>query len=434
MIRPIGEVTKLIDRKIEVQPDVTYRQIGVRVWGKGSYERELIKGSDTKYKRFSKVKKGDIIVNKIWARNGSVAVVPLELDGCHASTEFPLYEINTDELDPLWFEWITKQSFFWKKCEDKSGGTSGKNRIKPKAFLEIRIPIPDIETQKKLLKDITFTDDHIKTISQSMKITYEQILELRQVILQEAMQGKLVPQDPNDEPASALLEKIKKEKEKLIKEKKIKKEKPMPPIPEEEMPYQLPKGWEWLRLGELGETQTGTTPSTKNSEFFNGDIPFIKPADISDKGINYRNESLTLEGLKHGRLISENSLMMVCIGGSTGKSFYTDRDCSCNQQINTIKGLQNISAKFIYYFTTSQYFQAEVWKKSTGSATNIINKLKWASILFPLPPLNEQKRIVQKVDQLMKLCDELEEQVKENQKNSELLMEAVLREAFDSSH
>ena len=108
--------------------------------------------------------------------------------------------------------------------------------------------------------------------------------DLKKSILQYAMQGKLVAQDPSDEPASELLKRIKAEKEQLIKDGKIKKEKPLPPITQDEIPYDLPQGWEWVRLGELGITTTGTTPSTNRPEFFGGKYSFVKPADITNSG------------------------------------------------------------------------------------------------------------------------------------------------------
>jgi len=105
------------------------------------------------------------------------------------------------------------------------------------------------------------------------------VQKLREMILQLAVQGKLVPQDPKDEPASVLLEKIKAEKERLLKEGKIKKSKSLPSIKLGEIPYEIPIGWEWIRLGEMGFTQTGTTPSKSNPAYFGKYIPFIKPAD-----------------------------------------------------------------------------------------------------------------------------------------------------------
>ncbi len=260
----------------------------------------------------------------------------------------------------------------------------------------------------------------------------EAVPKLRELILQLAVQGKLVEQDPKDEPASMLLEKIKTEKEKLIKEGKIKKSKPLPPIKPEEVPYELPEGWEWTKFGLLGIAQTGSTPKTERKEYFGGDIPFIKPAYITFNGIDYYNESLTQKGLLQGRLIKKGSLMMVCIGGSIGKAYFNDRNCSCNQQINTITPLQNISEIFLFYFTASDYFQKQLIKSSKGMATPIINRSKWENIIFPLPPLPEQKRIVARVEELMAICDQLEEQQKHTVEINHELNESLLHHLLES--
>jgi type I restriction enzyme S subunit len=253
---------------------------------------------------------------------------------------------------------------------------------------------------------------------------------LKDKILQLAIQGKLVEQDKNDEPASVLLERIKEERDKLVKEKKIKKPKPLPEITDEEKPFEIPDSWEWVRLGEVGLTQTGTTPSTKHPEYFNGTIPFIKPADISEKGIDYNNESLTELGLLKGRLIEKNSVLMVCIGGSIGKCYFTNRDVSCNQQINTITPYKAVSNKILYYFMISDFFYNSVLKSATGTATPIINKSKWDMLLIPLPPFAEQKRIVEKVDQLFALIDELDSNKEDLLEVINLTRNQVLQEAI----
>ena len=240
----------------------------------------------------------------------------------------------------------------------------------------------------------------------------ENVAELKKAILLLAVMGKLVPQDPNDQPASELLKEIETEKKKLIKEGKIKKQDPLPPIKPEEVPYALPSGWEWLRLEELGITQTGTTPPTNHPENFGDFIPFIGPGDIANNIIDYGNKGLSESGMLKGRVIPENSIMMVCIGGSIGKLAINEIDVTCNQQINTITAYPGIEHKFLFLFMQSPSFQGQVINLAGGSATPIINKQKWSLIYTPLPPLAEQKRIVARVDTLMALCDELEQQLK----------------------
>jgi type I restriction enzyme S subunit len=132
-------------------PGEAYRQIGVRLWGQGAYERETVDGANTKYAVLNRVATDDIIVNKIWARNGSVSVVPPALDGCLCSGEFPLFEPLRDRLEPRWFYWITKTRWFWERCDRQSRGTSGKNRIRPEAFLQIEIPLPPLPEQRRIV-------------------------------------------------------------------------------------------------------------------------------------------------------------------------------------------------------------------------------------------------------------------------------------------
>lgn len=229
----------------------------------------------------------------------------------------------------------------------------------------------------------------------------ENMESLKQAILQLAVQGKLVEQNSNDEPAIKLLERIKTKEEKLNTAGKIKKQKTLPPISTEEKLFELPESWEWVRLDTLGETLTGTTPPTKDLSNYGNYIPFIGPGDILNYKINYNNNGLSKIGLNKGRLIKKNSIMMVCIGGSIGKAAINQIDVSCNQQINVISPFFSESIKYIFYAMVSRYFQTLIIKKASGSATPIINKQKWASIIIPLPPLAEQQRIVKKVNGLI---------------------------------
>jgi type I restriction enzyme S subunit len=310
-------------------------------------------------------------------------------------------------------------------------GTS-KEAIGLRVFGEYELPYFDISIQQKVKAEFGKAEALKNDLFDEYTYQLTLLENLNQAILQEAVQGKLVPQDPKDEPASELLKRIKAEKATLRQAQgKGKKEKPLPPIKPDEIPFEIPENWVWCRLIDVGTTQTGTTPPTANKEFFGKDIPFIKPADISLSGINYENEGLTLAGLEKGVLIKENSLMMVCIGGSTGKSNYTNRDVSCNQQINAIKGLCGVSGQFLQYFLQSPYFQKAIWAKSSGGTTPIVNKSKWESIPIPLPPLSEQKRIVAEIEKQFAKTKQLKEHIIANQQATEQLLKALLHQAFE---
>ncbi len=151
---PLGEVARPAERAHAPLPGTTYRQIGVRLWGEGAYERESIDGAQTKYARLFRAEAGDIIVNKIWARNGSVAVVSDELAGTYGSGEFPMFVPVPERLESRWIHWLTRTWSFWAQCDEKSRGTSGQNRIHPERFLEIEIPLPPLAEQRCIVARI----------------------------------------------------------------------------------------------------------------------------------------------------------------------------------------------------------------------------------------------------------------------------------------
>ncbi|MCE8461713.1 restriction endonuclease subunit S [Bacteroides caccae] len=277
--------------------------------------------------------------------------------------------------------------------------------------------------------------------------------QLKNSILQWAIQGKLVPQDPNDEPASVLLDKIRQEKERLIKEKKIKRDKNASIIYrgednsyyekllatgkvkciDEEIPFEIPQGWEWCRLVEVGKTETGTTPSKSHPEYFGDYIPFLGPANILNSKIVSVTQGLSDIGVDYGRIVPKNTILQVCIGGSIGKCAITDKPVTFNQQINSITPyLCNV--EFVHIVLQSEYFRLAIMDKATGTATPIINRGNWETLLFPLPPINEQERIVANITELTHFLgiysNKQEELNKLNSNMYQRLKKAILQEAI----
>ena len=257
--------------------------------------------------------------------------------------------------------------------------------------------------------------------------------DLKNSILQMAVEGKLVPQDPNDESASVLLERIREEKQRLIAEGKAKFPKGGESIiytgsdgsPYEkridakgrvlsekciadEVPFEeLPEGWAWARLETLGILQTGKTPSTQKNDFFNGDIPFITPGDITyENTLLQVKRSLTTLGAQYSRCIRSGSVLQVCIGGSTGKTAQAITGCAFNQQINSLTCCIAQMDGYAFCILTSPVVQNRLRLLGSGTATPIINKSVWGQFLLPIPPLAEQRRIVERVNQLMPLVEE----------------------------
>ena len=173
---------------------------------------------------------------------------------------------------------------------------------------------------------------------------------------------------------------------------------------DEEIPFEIPQGWEWCRLIEVGKTETGTTPSKSHPEYFGDYIPFLGPANILNSKIVSVTQGLSDTGVYYGRIVPKNTILQVCIGGSIGKCAITDKPVTFNQQINSITPyLCNV--EFVHIVLQSEYFRVAIMDKATGTATPIINRGNWETLLFPLPPISEQKRIVAKITELTHLLD-----------------------------
>ncbi len=262
---------------------------------------------------------------------------------------------------------------------------------------------------------------------------YEQIADapdaiarLRRFILDLAVRGKLVPQDPDDEPASELLKRIAAEKARLVKAGEIRKRDELPELAGGDQPFLVPSTWLWCRLGALGWTQTGTTPPKAKPEHYGDYIPFIKPGDLYPNHVDYSNEGLSKLGItESGRLATPGSILMVCIG-TIGKCQRIERNCSFNQQINSLSPFSETDSRYLLAACQSEMFQRAAWETSARTTIAILNKGNWELLAVPLPPLAEQHRIVAKVDELMALCDQLEAARTEREASRDRLAAASL--------
>ncbi len=212
---------------------------------------------------------------------------------------------------------------------------------------------------------------------------------LRSQLLQLAISGKLIEQS-DSEPEVAQLG---------------------PAPASDEVPFALPPKWKWVQLKFLGDTLTGKTPPTSHPEYFGHDIPFITPGDIDEKcNVIYTNRGISLIAKRVIKTTPAETVFMVCIGGSIGKCGMATKEIAFNQQLNAI--LPNRTVVLPIYLLnvfTSSCFQSQLQSKAKGTASPIVNKNEWSSLLIPLPPLEEQQRIVAIVDELMSTLDRIEE-------------------------
>lgn len=254
----------------------------------------------------------------------------------------------------------------------------------------------------------------------------ENVAELRKAILQLAVMGRLVPQDPNDPPASELLKEIEAEKQRLIVEKKIKKQKPLPPIKPEEIKHELPSGWEWVRLGDIGNWKSGSTPSRSNPSYYGGDIPWVKSGEVKQGRIKSTEETITQVALEKCSLGLNpvGSVLVAMYGANIGEVGILEIEATTNQAVCVCQTYAHFDENYLVYLITSMkpYFLSQ----GAGAAQPNISREKIIATVFPLPPLPEQHRIVARIDQLMEHCDKLDAQIDAATFKQEALLNAVM--------
>ncbi|EKL3980394.1 restriction endonuclease subunit S [Morganella morganii] len=269
------------------------------------------------------------------------------------------------------------------------------------------------------------------------KIDLYGIKKLRELILELAVRGKLVPQDPNDEPASELLKRIAAEKAELVKQGKIKKQKLLPEISEDEKPFELPAGWEWVRLGTIGEIVGGGTPKSDNPQYWAKEgIKWLTPADLyglKGKYISSGARDITTDGLSNSsaRLMPEGTVLFSS-RAPIGYVAISNAELSTNQGFKSCVPYIKKISDYIYYYLLSA--AKKIDEKASGTTFKEVSGAIVSKILMPLPPLEEQSRIVKTVDDLMIICDQLEQQSITSLEAHQQLVKTLLATLTDSQN
>ena len=176
------------------------------------------------------------------------------------------------------------------------------------------------------------------------------------------------------------------------------------------MPFEVPGNWVWCKIEDIGEVITGNTPSKDRVEYYGGDIPFFKPTDL-EQGIDtkYASDHLSELGFEQSRKLPANTILVTCIGATIGKTGIITVAGSCNQQINAIVPNKEVTHSFIFYVCVSDYMQSEIISNASATTLPILNKGNFANLLFPLPPIVEQRRIVTNIERWFALIDQIEQ-------------------------
>lgn len=420
--------------KIKLDNDLKYKRLTIRLNHKGVILRDEEFGYNIKSSMF-KVNNGDFVLSGIDARNGAFGIVPEELDGSIVTNDFWCLIPNERLLNKHFFLFLTSTSFFDYICKLSSDGTTQRIRLQKDKFFNYQISIPTINEQNTLVEKLNKINVDNLTLKKEIKTQLSLISQLRQAFLKDAMQGKLVSNETSDgKTGTELLAEIKTEKEKLIQEKKIKKGKPLPPISEEEIPFEIPDNWVWCRLGEVCTKITDgfhNTPPKVSKGF-----PYIAATHVKSNEINW-NGCFFVEEKFHRELFNKaypkkGEVLIVNIGAGSGTPAIIDVDFEFSFKNTAILkfNLDLINNNLIFYFFILN--KTDIYSNLTKGGLQPFLSLKILNdIIFPLPPLEIQNRIVSKLEELMNYCDDLETAVKESQNYNEQLLQQVLREALE---
>ena len=267
-------------------------------------------------------------------------------------------------------------------------------KLSQKMMNQIAIPVPPIEEQKRIVKMVNNIFAKLAEIDELQQQYANNITSLNKKILDLAVRGELVPQDQNDEPASVLLKKIAEEKQKLIKEGKIKKQKALPAITEDEIPFDIPESWAFVRLGEVIELLSGIDYKPSEYSDISGKTVYITGAScLSDTGVIEQRWTDTPKNIAY-----RGDLLLVCKGSGYGKTVICDVDeAHIARQIMAIKKIGNLNLSYIKYFLQSKI--SEIKSNGQGVIPGI-DRGSVLNMILPLPPLEEQQRIVDQIDRL----------------------------------
>jgi type I restriction enzyme, S subunit len=259
---------------------------------------------------------------------------------------------------------------------------------------------------------------------------------LEQTILQLAVRGQLVPQDPQDEPASALLKKIRAEKDELIAEGKIKRDKPLPPIAESDQPFALPVGWEWVRLNALlQKIGAGSTPLGGREVYVSSGVKFLRSQNVWDDGLRLGSVAFIKPEIHErmsGTVVVANDLLFNITGASIGRCAVVPSDfdeANVSQHVTIVRTVLPELNSFLHEVLVSRHVQKAVMDVQVGVSREGLSIAKLGQFLIPMPPLAEQSRIVTRVAQLRRLCFELRQRLFATQSTQAHLAEALVTTA-----
>jgi type I restriction enzyme S subunit len=383
------------------------------------------------------IEPGSFAYNPYRVNVGSIGLTPANVTGV-VSPAYIVFRVKKQKLIPEVLLDFLKSSEGLRQINQLARGTVRK-ALRYEDLCEIEFPAISYERQLEILNHKRgFNKQYGSLLSE---IAHQQAIlaKLKQAILQEAIEGKLTADwraaHPDVEPASQLLHRIQAEKARLIAAKKLRPEKPLPKITLAEIPFEIPKGWEWCRLKELGRWCGGGTPTKDVDRFWGDEVPWITPKDMKQPFLSDSQLKLTRIGVAESsaKLIPEKSILFVVRGMILAHTFPVSVnlvETTVNQDMKAIMPFQPGLEVFLRLLlqSSSQRILSVVTKSTHG--TRKLETEVYENFVIPIPRLAEQAAIVERVEALMTTCRALEAEIEHARTHAAHLLQAVLKEAF----
>lgn len=406
-LEPIGNLIMRNREKEILEDDKAYKQVTIKLYGKGVVQRgdELIFGKDIGTKNQFRISEGQFIMSKIDARNGAFGIVPAELEGAVTTQDFLSYNINTEKILPEFFNLITGTKHFAELCQKASSGTTGRQRVDEKAFLGFRIPVPQIEIQKEIVKQ------HRNNVEKEIQLQSTLIALKNEIDLY--LNDKLgITSYNSQEPTKRF---------NVVSFSSLSEWGINSPMARMRNFYSNLK-FRTLPISALCKISSGGTPSRSNKQYYGGEIHWIKTGEVRENIITETEEYITELGLKRSsaKLYPKGSLIVAMYGATAGRSAKLGIDATTNQACAVLHDINSelILTDFLWIYLISQIENFKLL--ASGSAQPNLNASKVANYLVPIPSISEQRQILNDINAIKNKISRLEmeiEQVSEQTKS-----------------
>lgn len=365
------------------------------------------------FDKSQKVNKDDILMALTGENNFDIALALAYVGDKIIAMGGDLTRWSNHQMNSLYLVYVMNSSY---AIHQKSKMAKGDIivHISNDKLATILLPIPPIEEQQRIVDKINEImpkiDEYEKVEKELEALKRDFPTMIKDALLQAALQGKLTEQSENDSSVDELLESIKKEKEELIVQKKVKKERPLSDIEGEEILFDIPENWRWVRIGNICDCGAGATPPRSNKDFYdNGTIPWLKTGELTNGYIYKCEEKITQAALEKCslRLNKKDDILIAMYGATIGKLGIVTFPLTTNQACCGCTPYMGINNLYLFYCFMS--IKETLIGKAEGGAQPNISREKIRNSLIPLPPIEEQQRIVEILETVLPLCEDLKE-------------------------